>query len=161
MRRPARFSASSCRASCAGLRKLTSSSSASCLRRKRAAWRCRCCTIRTRYRPRRSRRSRASLEILRPPDAPALLLIASYRSEDAETSPFLRILLPRLLRGTSETHELVVGELSPAEARRLAMSLLHDPDEISPAQVEAITRESRDFTPTGCAGAAADRELPQ
>ncbi len=81
-------------------------------------------------------------EILRPPDAPALLLIASYRSEDAETSPFLRILLPRL-RGTSEIHELVVGELSPAEARRLAMSLLHDPDEISPAQVEAITRESR------------------
>ncbi len=81
-------------------------------------------------------------EILRPPDAPTLLLIASYRSEDAQTSPFLRTLLPSL-QGMLETHELSVGELSSSEARQLALSLLHSPDAVSAAQLEAITRESR------------------
>lgn len=80
-------------------------------------------------------------EILRPPDAPALLLIASFRSEDAATSPFLRTLLPGLA-SSLETHELVVGELSAADARRLALTLLRDAT-TDTAQLEAITREAR------------------
>jgi serine/threonine protein kinase len=80
-------------------------------------------------------------EILRPPDAPPLLLIASFRSEDAATSPFLRTLLPSLANSL-ETHELAVGELSAVDARRLALTLLRDAD-TGAAQLEAITRESR------------------
>jgi hypothetical protein len=80
-------------------------------------------------------------EILRPPDAPPLLLIASFRSEDAATSPFLRTLLPTL-SSSLETHELVVGELSLTDARRLALTLLRD-SAAGAEQLDAVTREAR------------------
>ena len=83
-------------------------------------------------------------EILRPPDAPALMLIVCYRSEDARRSTLLRTLWDaRAAWSTSgDMVDLEIGELSPGDARTLALALLteHPPNAVVLA--EAITRES-------------------
>jgi eukaryotic-like serine/threonine-protein kinase len=83
-------------------------------------------------------------ELFRPPDPPVLLLIASYRAEDVETSPLLRALKQpqgqvdaRLDRRT-----LAVEALTPAEARDLALALLDSYDQCAATQAEAIAHES-------------------
>jgi eukaryotic-like serine/threonine-protein kinase len=72
-------------------------------------------------------------ELLRPPDAPALLFIGSYRSEDAATTPVVRA-LPR-----DNVIELALDKLTIYQARELAASLL---DGIAGADAGAIARES-------------------
>ena len=61
-------------------------------------------------------------DLLRPPEAPRLLLIASFRTEDIEEQPFLKQLLVQT--GTDSCRELFVGPLDGGEARELARSLL-------------------------------------
>jgi len=83
-------------------------------------------------------------ELVRPPDPPAFLLIGSYRSDEASTSPLLRELLR--LRGTeqwsAEVREVIVGELTPTETRALVHELLGpDPQELA-TDADAIGRES-------------------
>jgi eukaryotic-like serine/threonine-protein kinase len=65
-------------------------------------------------------------ELLRPPDSPSLLLIACYRSEEVETSPFLKTFLPlRTTAGwTVLSRELIIEELERAEAKDLVLALL-------------------------------------
>ncbi|WP_437574608.1 protein kinase domain-containing protein [Sorangium sp. So ce887] len=66
-------------------------------------------------------------ELMRPPAAPPLLFIASYRVEEASTSPVLRALLAALREGLAadvRLHEIDVGELPPADAVALAGALL-------------------------------------
>ncbi|HKC11305.1 MAG TPA: AAA family ATPase, partial [Vicinamibacteria bacterium] len=89
--------------------------------------------------------SAALLEaLLRPPDSPAVLLIGCYRSEEASTSPLLRVLLPmRDSIGPSlESHNIEVGELALPEARDLALALLGDPGPAMRTRAETIARES-------------------
>ncbi|WP_437336923.1 protein kinase domain-containing protein [Sorangium sp. So ce394] len=67
------------------------------------------------------------IELMRPPAAPPLLFVASYRAEEAETSPVLRALLAALREGLAadvRVHEIDVGELPPADAAALAGALL-------------------------------------
>ena len=68
--------------------------------------------------------------VLRPPDAPPLLFIAAYRSEGAETSPFVQAFRARV-----EARDLNVEPLQPAESRELALQLLgrsvSDPDAVA------------------------------
>ncbi len=61
-----------------------------------------------------------------PSGAPALLLVASYRTEDAATIELVRVLRERLARGeiASDVRELMVGPLVHREARALARVLL-------------------------------------
>jgi serine/threonine protein kinase len=83
-------------------------------------------------------------ELLHPPDAPRLLLLGAYRSDDAARSPMLRALL--------EDHEgrgppidrrvLALGPLEPADAERLALTLLGGRERAGCARAEAIARES-------------------
>ena len=54
------------------------------------------------------------IDLLRPPDPPVLLLLGSFRTEDMETSPFLRASRPEEARAR-ERHELAVEALSHAE----------------------------------------------
>ena len=58
--------------------------------------------------------------------APAMLLIASYRTEDAATIELVRALRERLARGEigSDVRELMIGPLVRREARALARVLL-------------------------------------
>ena len=60
-------------------------------------------------------------DLLRPPDAPPLLLIACFRSEDIDEKPFLKQLL--LGTGTETCRELFVGPLGGGEARELTRAL--------------------------------------
>ncbi|HWW61346.1 MAG TPA: protein kinase, partial [Thermoanaerobaculia bacterium] len=58
-------------------------------------------------------------EILRPPDAPALLFLASYRAEEEETSPFLRAFL-----AAGTMREVRLGTLNAEESRQLVSELV-------------------------------------
>jgi serine/threonine protein kinase/tetratricopeptide (TPR) repeat protein len=80
-------------------------------------------------------------EILRPPDPPPLLLVASFRSEDIEAKPFLRTLLNST--GTDSRRDLRVGALSKEEARDLAHQLLGSSLPAMEPVVNSIVREAR------------------
>ena len=82
-------------------------------------------------------------ELLRPPDPPPLLFIASYRSEDADTSPPLQKLLQlrKTLTSSRDSYDLIVEELNPSEAQDLALTLLGEEHSTS-MNVQAIARES-------------------
>ncbi|MCA1573595.1 MAG: protein kinase, partial [Acidobacteria bacterium] len=81
-------------------------------------------------------------EILRPPDPPPLLLVASFRSEDIEAKPFLRTLLNST--GTESRRELRVATLNKEEARDLAHHhLLGSSVPAMEPVVNSIIREAR------------------
>ncbi|HUH05064.1 MAG TPA: protein kinase, partial [Kofleriaceae bacterium] len=77
-------------------------------------------------------------EILRPPQSAGMLFLASYRSEDARTSPFLSALLPL----PSVPIEIAVTALSPAEALIVAERLLGGVSDLLPTIARSIARES-------------------
>jgi eukaryotic-like serine/threonine-protein kinase len=80
-------------------------------------------------------------DLLRPPDSPPLLLLASFRSEEIETKPFLELLLQNT--GTENCRELRVTELSDNEARTLVRSLLDSDNSLGDTVVASIIREAR------------------
>src|SRR5207244_2118988 len=84
------------------------------------------------------------MELIRPPDAPLLLLLACYRSEDADTSPCLGILQRALEKAgnTLDQRQLSVDPLIPQEARDLVLTLLGRRDSAGQTVAEAIARES-------------------
>ncbi len=80
------------------------------------------------------------LSLLRGPDAPALLFIAAYRTEDA-SSPLVRALADVALGGEGvELGDIPVGELSPQAARQLAEMLVFSKGDATLA--EDLARES-------------------
>ena len=79
-------------------------------------------------------------ELMRPPDAPSVLLILAYRSEEALTSPLLARLL-QASSGSIDSREIVVERLDPLETRDLAQVFLRAPVGSDPV-VESIARES-------------------
>ncbi|HTM23268.1 MAG TPA: AAA family ATPase, partial [Kofleriaceae bacterium] len=84
--------------------------------------------------------SAALLEyIMRPPDAPPLLLVASYRREAAAGSPLFTGLTAALPTAVS----LPVDPLSLEDSRTLAAGLLGDRGAVGVSLVESIARESR------------------
>ncbi len=83
-------------------------------------------------------------ELLHPPDAPRLLLLGCYRSDDAAKSPLLRELLRAHERGDPDVDRrvLALGPLEPADAEGLALDLLGSHDQSACAHAAAIARES-------------------
>jgi hypothetical protein len=82
-------------------------------------------------------------ELLRPPDAPLLLLVGTYRTEEAGSSLALQILLnQRGGAGHEHVMEVVVGELTPQESGVLAARLLGNGDETAQQQSDALVREA-------------------
>jgi hypothetical protein len=83
-------------------------------------------------------------ELLRPPDAPVLLLIGSYRSEYRALSPCLSVLLrPESADSPAqERREVALEPLTLPEGRELALRLIGQDDPAAVALAETIVRES-------------------
>jgi eukaryotic-like serine/threonine-protein kinase len=95
-------------------------------------------------------------DLVRPPDAPMLLLVISYRSDEADGSPFLKAYLESHGAGVAfaSRREIEVQPLFASEARDLALALLEremgverrdgdDPIQAADMErAEAIARES-------------------
>ncbi len=83
-------------------------------------------------------------DLLRPPDAPVLLLVGSYRSEYATFSPFLRVLLQEAIDGSPrrDHREVALAPLTLAEGRELALRLIGQDDPAAVALAETIVREA-------------------
>ena len=79
-------------------------------------------------------------DLLRPPDAPPLLLMVSFRSEEIDEKPFLKQLL--MQTGTEICRELFVGPLGGGEARELTRSLFASAKVSGEPFIESIVHES-------------------
>jgi len=79
-------------------------------------------------------------DLLQPPDAPKLLLVGSFRTEDLETKPFLKQLLQGT--GTDTCRELFVGPLPGGEARELTRSLFASVGISSEPFIDSIVHEA-------------------
>ena len=84
-------------------------------------------------------------DLVRPPEPPRMLLLGSFRTEDVETSLFLRALLGADVddsRLTFAFQELSVGALSQVDSRALALALLGRDDALTRAEAHLVARES-------------------
>jgi tetratricopeptide (TPR) repeat protein len=79
-------------------------------------------------------------DLLRPPNAPPLLLMACFRTEEIQTKPFLKALLQRT--GTHTCREIVVGPLSHSDAHELTLSLFPQTGLPSEAIIDSIVCEA-------------------
>lgn len=81
-------------------------------------------------------------EVVRPPDAPVLLLLCSYRAEAGPANPGLSALLEFLEREPLAKTEVDLQPLGPAEATLLAERILGDAGEDARRRASAIARDS-------------------
>lgn len=77
-------------------------------------------------------------DLLRPPDAPPLLLIASFRSEDIEEQAFLKQMLVQT--GTAQCRELELEPLADDAARDLTQSLFQLADFSGAPFIDSIVK---------------------
>jgi serine/threonine protein kinase/tetratricopeptide (TPR) repeat protein len=82
------------------------------------------------------------LDLLRPPNAPPLLLVMTFRDDEAKTSPFLVEVRERW-PATAETRDVTVGPLEAEDAHRLAIAQLDANDDMAQRTARAVARESR------------------
>ncbi len=80
-------------------------------------------------------------ELIRPPDAPSLFLIATYRSEERETSPILTTILS-WEKKIADIEEISVEQLSTSETNELITALSDAEQDVPSEQIEMILRES-------------------
>jgi tetratricopeptide (TPR) repeat protein len=98
-------------------------------------------------------------ELIRPPAPPRLLLVGSYRTEDAESSPLIRALRRQMsnvpaepadpevradadTRSAPDRRELVVDPLTESESRELALVLLGRRDAEARVEAHLVAKES-------------------
>jgi serine/threonine protein kinase/tetratricopeptide (TPR) repeat protein len=79
-------------------------------------------------------------DLLRPPEAPDLLLVGSFRTEDIESTPFLKQLLQQARSDAGR--ELFISPLSDDDARSLTRSLFASPGFASEPFIESIVSEA-------------------
>jgi eukaryotic-like serine/threonine-protein kinase len=81
-------------------------------------------------------------EVMRPPHAPTVLLVVTYRDEEAATSPFLLEMNERWSTA-AEVRDVMVGPLQVEDARRLALERIGASDEYAQRTARAVARESK------------------
>src|SRR5262249_6813267 len=79
-------------------------------------------------------------QLMRPPEAPALLLLATVRTADTESGPDSAESASSLLRG--QVAHLPLGRMSPDEARQLADTLVRRAQGIAGLTASAIAQEA-------------------
>ena len=82
------------------------------------------------------------LDLLRPPSAPPLLLVMTYRDNEEQGSPLLTELRERWPAG-ADLREVQVEPLQLEDALKLALTLLDAGDELAQRTARAVARESR------------------
>lgn len=84
-------------------------------------------------------------ELLRQPQAPPVLVLCSYRSDELETSPFLQRLLEQLHSDPASPEEWVVevGALSAEASERLVEHALAEREDWSPEQLRRLAAEGQ------------------
>lgn len=80
-------------------------------------------------------------DLLRPPDAPPLLLVSSFRTEDLQSKPFLKSLLEKT--GSNLCREVLLGALSKSESTALLRDMLGPSAAALEPFHEAILGEAR------------------
>ena len=108
------------------------------------------------------------LELVRPPGAPPLLLLMTYRDNEAKASSFLKETQARWPE-TADVRDLTVGPLDPGQAMSLAFALLGSVEEErvtaadvaresggSPFLVEELVGSLREARPTTVDGEAGE-----
>ncbi|MBC8353988.1 MAG: protein kinase [Planctomycetes bacterium] len=83
-------------------------------------------------------------DLVRPPDAPRMLLLGSYRTEDVESSLCLQALSEAYSKGQYLPHreDLAVQSLTQTESTQLALTLLGREDDASRTFANKIAEES-------------------
>jgi len=81
------------------------------------------------------------LDVLRPPRAP-LLLMMTYRDEEADRSPMLAEMAERWPEG-AERRTMAIGPLDATDAQALALALLDASDDLAQRIARAVAREAR------------------
>ncbi len=81
------------------------------------------------------------LELVRPPNAPPILIVLAHREEDAATAPFLKELGARWPSG-ADVRDVRVGPLDAEGTRRLALALIGPGSEAEEKLADAVARES-------------------
>ncbi len=84
-------------------------------------------------------------DLVRPPEAPRVLILGSYRTENRDTSNCLRAINKAYSTGQHRPHreEIAVDSLQEADAKRLALMLLGRDDKKTHELAGKIARESR------------------
>ena len=80
-------------------------------------------------------------ELIRPPDTPSIMLICSYRAEEAETNAVLKQLSSLQTYSSTNITNISVKELSEDEAKKVIISLLGE-NSIDLEVVKRIIKES-------------------
>ena len=83
-------------------------------------------------------------DLVRPPDAPRMMVLGSYRTENRDTSVCLKALATAYTTGQQHPHreEIAVDSLQEADAKRLALMLLGRHDAATQELAGKIARES-------------------
>jgi hypothetical protein len=85
------------------------------------------------------------LELVRPPNAPPVLIVLAHREEDASTAPFLKELRARWPAG-AEARDVTVGPLDAEGTRQLVLALVGGASragaQVEEKMVDAVVRES-------------------
>lgn len=83
------------------------------------------------------------LELVRPPDAPPLLIVMTYRDDEARSSPFL-VETAAGWPENAEARDVLIGPLAGEEALHLALTLLgaRGADPLVRSTATAVARES-------------------
>jgi serine/threonine protein kinase len=82
------------------------------------------------------------LDLVRPPDAPPVLLVMTHRDNEAQDSPFLQEMGARWPEG-AVAFDVSVGPLEAVDAQRLALARLDASDAPARRTALAVARESR------------------